>query len=114
MSRTGWKRAERDAASLLHGARYPANTGGLIDVESAQYVAQVKARRTLSLRQLESLVLELERQGQGRQKAGFVMMKRAGGRGRPTPWIVAMTGGVFRELIGVAADTLAPPPHSRP
>ncbi len=37
-----WKREERHAATLIGGSRFGANTGGRIDAESPQIVAQVK------------------------------------------------------------------------
>ena len=100
MSKTGWKQAERDAASLLHGTRFPANTGGAVDVETPAYVVQVKNRRTFSLAQLERTALEIERVGMQKGKHGVVMIKRSAGKGRDTPWLVAMTAGVWRELNG--------------
>jgi hypothetical protein len=33
MSRTAWKLRERQAAALIHGRRYPANTGGAVDCD---------------------------------------------------------------------------------
>ena len=70
MSRTAWKKREREAARLISGRRHPANSGGRIDCESATCVAQVKERRTLSLRALETLALELERIGAQQNKPG--------------------------------------------
>ena len=100
MARKTWKQAERDAASILHGKRFPANTGGGIDVESAGVVAQVKARRTLSLAQIERFALEIERVGEQKRKAGILMLKRSAGKGRETPWLIVSTAGVWRELNG--------------
>ncbi len=45
----GWKEEERQVARLLGGSRYHANTGGDVDVESDEFVVQVKHRRTMSL-----------------------------------------------------------------
>ena len=100
MSKTGWKKRELEAASVLHGKRFPANTGGSIDVESAGVVAQVKARRTLSLAQMEKLALEIERVGEQKHKAGILMVKRSAGKGRETPWLIVSTAGVWREMNG--------------
>ena len=55
MSRTAWKRREREAAKIIGGRRYPANQGGDVDVESSGYVCQVKERQTLPLAALEAL-----------------------------------------------------------
>ncbi len=50
-----WKQEERHAAQLVQGARYPANQGGRVDVESPSTVVQVKHVQRLSLAQLEAL-----------------------------------------------------------
>ena len=55
MSNKPWKQEERHAAQLVQGARYPANQGGRVDVESPSTVAQVKQVQRLSLAQLEAL-----------------------------------------------------------
>lgn len=100
MSRTGWKAAERDAASILHGRRFPASSGGRLDGESDSYVWQVKNRRTLSLAQIEALAEELERIGVQKQKPGLVLLKRSAGRGKSTPWLIVVTAAVWREMNG--------------
>jgi len=100
LSRTGWKTAERNAAKLIGGSRYPANQGGLVDCESDAYCVQVKERKTLSLAQLEALAMEITRVAQQKTKHGLVMVKRSAGRGRETPWLIVMTESVFRELNG--------------
>lgn len=100
MARTSWKMRERQAAQLIGGSRYPANQGGLVDCESGSTVCQVKERRTLSLAALEALALEIERVGAQKNKAGVVMVKRSAGRGRETPWLIIMTGAVWREMNG--------------
>lgn len=102
MSRGHWKHLERDAAALVGGQRYPANQGGRVDVESDGYVVQTKERGTLSLRELETLALELERIGFQRPspKLGIVIVKRSAGRGAKTPRLVVMTEAVFRAMSG--------------
>jgi hypothetical protein len=100
MSRTNWKHRERQAATMLGGRRYPASTGGPIDVESAGVVGQVKERKRASLAQLEAWAGEIARVGDQKQKAGVVMVKRSAGRGVPTPWLVVMTEDVWRFLNG--------------
>lgn len=100
MSRTGWKRAERAAAAIIGGKRYPANQGGPVDCESDGWCVQVKERRTLSLAALEALAIEIERVGAQRQKLGAVLVKRSAGAGRPTPWLIVMSEGAFREMNG--------------
>ena len=98
MARTTWKQAERDAASILHGKRFPANMGGAVDVEGDRVVAQVKNVRRFSLLQSERAAIEIERVGNLKNKTGIVMVHRSAGRGKETPWLVVMTAGTFREL----------------
>lgn len=98
MARTTWKRAERDAASILHGRRFPANQGGPMDVESTLYVAEVKNVKRFSLLQLERECREIERVGNLKNKIGLVLVKRSAGKGRETEWLVCMTAGMFREM----------------
>ncbi len=93
-----WKQLEREVAHLLGGRRYAANTGGRVDVESAQYVAQVKLVKTLSLASLEALAVELEEIGREGGKVGVGVVKRKGGRGRETPRLIVLTETAWREL----------------
>jgi hypothetical protein len=90
-----WKRCERDVARLLGGARYPANSGGPVDVEAPSVVAQVKHVKRLSLAELERLAVEAEREGRARGKAGVVVVKRRAGSGRATPRLVVMAEDVW-------------------
>jgi len=83
---------------MLGGHRYPANSGGRVDVESDQYVAQVKLVKTLSLAQLEELCLEMAALGQERGKVGLVTVKRRAGKGIHTERLVVMTEGVWVAL----------------
>lgn len=107
MSRTGWKRREREVARKIGGRRYPANTGGRVDVESDHlesegHVIQVKERKTLSLAQAEALALEMERVGAQKSppKLGTLWIKRSAGRGVPTPWLVVMTEATWKMMNG--------------
>jgi hypothetical protein len=88
-----WKAEERAAARLLGGTRYPANSGGRVDVEAPGVVAQVKAVRRLPLAQLEALAVEIAAIGQQRGKAGLVVVKRRAGKGRDSPRLVVMAEG---------------------
>jgi len=105
MSRHGWKRAERHAAALIGGRRYPANTGGPVDCESATCVAQVKARGRLSLAELTTLAVEMERVGRERGKHGLVIVKCSAGRGRATPYLVTMTAAVWQDVAESGGTT---------
>ena len=56
--------------------------------------------RVLSFAALEKLCIEAERQGTQRNRIGLVILKRRGGRGVLTRWIVAMTAEQYREMSG--------------
>ncbi len=87
-------------AHLLGGSRYPANSGGRVDVEGPGIVAQVKHVQQLSLAQLEALAVEMERLGRQRGKVGLVVVKRRAGIGRETPRLVVLTEPAWRVLNG--------------
>ena len=91
---------ELEAASLLHGSRYPANTGGQVDVESATIVAQVKNVKVFSLPRIEREAEAIGRVGNAKNKTGILMVKRSAGKGTMTPWLIVMTASTFRELMG--------------
>ena len=93
-----WKAEERLVARLLGGSRYPANSGGRVDVESDTYLGQVKNVARLSLAQLEELALEMATLAQDQDKVGIVVVKRKGGRGRETPRLIIMAETAWREL----------------
>jgi hypothetical protein len=99
LSRTAWKLRERQAAALINGHRYPANTGRGIDCEGPRCVAQVKERRSLSLAELTRLALDAEAEGVARDKAGVVIVKLSAGQGRATPFLVVATAAVWRRLF---------------
>ena len=69
-------------------------------MESPLYVAEVKNVKRFSLLQAERECLEIERQGNLKNKIGIVMVRRSAGKGRETPWLVCMTAGMFREMSG--------------
>lgn len=98
-----WKAEERVAARLIGGGRYPANSGGRIDAESPQIVAQVKHVKRLSLAELEALAVEMATLGAKRGKVGVVLVKRRAGRGTPTPRLVAMCEATFERLLDLCS-----------
>ncbi len=100
-----WKQFERDAARLLGGQRYPANSGGRVDVETDDVVAQVKHRKTMSVPELERWAVEMAALGEERNKTGIVIVKRRAGRGTPTPPLVVMTEDAFRALTSAAGSS---------
>lgn len=102
MARSTWKLRERQAAAIFDGQRAPANTGGRWDFLTDSYVGQVKARQRLSLSEVTALCLEMERLGSQMSppRLGVVLLKHSAGRGRPTPFIICCTEGIWRELSG--------------
>lgn len=80
-----WKQEERQVARLLGGNRYPANSGGRVDVEA--------------------LPLEMQAVGAESGKVGVVVIKRRAGSGRDTPRLVVMTEEVWRRLTGMPRQT---------
>lgn len=105
MSDKPWKQLERDAAALFGGARYWANAGESVDVESSTVVAQCKLVKTLSLNALTELAEQAERDGAMKLKAGVVAIKCRRGKGRKSPMLVVMTEATFRYLHGDPAPT---------
>ncbi len=99
-----WKQFEREVARLLGGERYPANSGGRIDVASDTYVAQVKHRKTMSVPELERWAVEMERLGAEKGKVGLVVVQRRAGRGHPTKALVILTEDAFRALAPPLAE----------
>jgi len=90
-----WQQEERQVAHLLHGKRYPANSGRRVDVERDRLICQVKHRRTCSLAPLEALAIELDELGRTQNKLGIVCIKRRAGRGSKTPRLIVMTEAVW-------------------
>lgn len=95
---TAWKATERTVAKLIDGHRYPANQGGRVDVESNQYVVQVKERKSLSLEALTKLVEEMETIGKTRGKRGLVAVKVRRGRGRSSPLLIVQSAVQWSEI----------------
>lgn len=85
-------------AALIGGRRYPANSGGRVDVEGPAVVAQVKHVRTCSLASLEALAVEMSAIGRKRGKVGLVVVKRRAGRGQQTPRLIVLTESSFRGI----------------
>ena len=94
-----WKQEERDAAKVFGTERFKANTGGPIDFESKSFVGQVKHVKTMSLKQLEDLAMEMEVHGAVAKKIGVVTVKRRGGSGKPTVRLVVLTDSMWGKLL---------------
>lgn len=84
------KALEREVAKRIGGKRYPADTGGTIDVESSEFVVQCKHVRSLSLAALEALVLQATADGRAAEKDGAVAVKRRAGKETPILWVTIL------------------------
>jgi len=98
-----WKQMERDAAALIGGARYWANSGESIDFESPNLVGQAKLVRVLSLEKLTQLAEQAQRDGETKHKAGVVAVKVRRGKGRESPMLMVMTEASWRLMHGESA-----------
>ena len=107
MSDKPWKKFERQTARLVSGARYWANAGEAIDVESGAFVVQCKLVQQCSLAELEGLAEEAERQGQQKSKVGMVAIRRRLGPRRLGTSLIVMTESQFREMSGPVPGTTA-------
>ena len=96
---TAWKGFERRVARTLGGARFWANSGEKIDVESNRFVCQCKNVARMSLGELTRLAEAAERDGAEKGKLGLVAIKLRAGRGSETSVISAMTERTFSALI---------------
>lgn len=104
-----WKREERHAATLIGGKRYPANSGGKVDVQSSRFVVQVKHVKRMSLAELEGLTVAMATLGAKHGKVGVVVVKRRAGRGTPTHRLVVMTHEVFEALFALKEPAVRRP-----
>lgn len=85
------KQFERECAAFVGGFRYPADTGGRVDVESQLVVAQCKKTKGLSHQQLANLALEMQREGYARNKLGVVLHQVPPGPGRKGIGLITFT-----------------------
>ena len=88
---TNWKDHERACAALISGHRYPANSGGKVDVASERYVAQCKEVKELSLAGLTRLVQDTDAEAAKVRKRGVVFVKLKTGRGVPSVTLVVQS-----------------------
>ena len=92
-----WKQLERDVGKIVRGTRYPANQGGLVDVEGDHYVVQVKERKSLSLEALTQLVETIEEIAKAKGKRGLVAVKVRRGSGKKSPLLFIQTAEQWRQ-----------------
>jgi len=106
VSKTGWKQAERDAAALFGGTRYPANMGMRVDVNSEFFAVQVKNVRRLPIKELVALTEEMQVEGRRSSRFPVVVIKPSVGAGRPTPYLVVMPGAGWQALFSLFIEPL--------
>ena len=99
MADKDWKQAERRAAKLFGGRRFPANSGHRIDGESAIFVWQVKQRKNHTMADMFNLASEMEEYGSSKEKIGMVYLEDKPGRGNTRKDLVVMTSGMFKQLF---------------
>ena len=95
-----FKEFEREVARLLSGVRFPANTGGAVDVASDTILASCKLRKIFGLNALAEEAERMERQAQGTLKVGVVAIKPRRGSGRKSPILIVMTAGEWARFHG--------------
>lgn len=98
MSDKPFKQLERACAALISGARYPANQGGDIDVESETFAGQCKLLQNMPLAELSRQVVQIETAAKGKGKTGVLFVKHRAGRGVETPLLVVMSEKSWRAL----------------
>jgi hypothetical protein len=89
---SAWKQFERDAALLIDGKRFWANSGESLDIEGPAMIGQCKLVKTLSLNALTKLCEKMA----GQHKIGVVCTKVRRGCGYESEPIISMT---FREFM---------------
>lgn len=93
------KEAERRAAARLGAKRYPADTGGPIDAESATLAIQVKS----SLRWPSDALLDAldtARRGAPNGKLGVALLERRYGQGKKRRAVVVVDADDWVEWFG--------------
>jgi hypothetical protein len=100
-----FKQFEREAAALIGGKRFPANSGADLDCEGPAAVMQCKLRKRLSLEDLSQLAEHVAAQGRPKGKLGLVAVKVRRGAGHPSQGLVVMTFEVFRLLAARSGAT---------
>ena len=91
MTEAYFKRFERMCADLIHGTRYPANTGGKIDVESQEWAGQCKIVAECSLEALTKMVEETQAVAAKKGKRGVLLIRVKRGRGVKAPTLAVLT-----------------------
>lgn len=88
---------ELECAEFIGGWRYPADTGGPVDVESELCVGQSRKRKGMSHPTLSQLATKIETIGFERRKLGVVLHQVPPGRGKQSVKMITMTWNTFDE-----------------
>lgn len=89
---------------MVGGKRYPANQGGLVDVESDRFIIQCKERRSLSLEELTQLAEQMQEVGSEKGKIGLVAAKVRRGSGRKSPALIVLTEDQWPSVMELLQD----------
>lgn len=93
------KEYERDVGHILGGKRHPADVGGLEDVETPQFVVQVKSRATFAEWVLEALD-GARATAAGTTKKGLLVVYVRRGAGHPVRKLAVMDLEEFAQEVG--------------
>ena len=117
MANKPWKKFEREAGALIGGKRFWSNSGEALDCEGPTTVAQCKYVMHLPLKARGELAEQVEREALPKFKAGVVIVKQSGKKGRRVaPTLVVMTATTWTAMHGTPdtestiQQTMASPP----
>src|SRR5437762_13773305 len=95
---TAWKKFGTGCAKLLNGRRFPASSGGVVDVEGPEVLGQCKLVQECSLAELTRIVsgLDLVAAKAGKRSVAFIKLRS--GRGNQTPILAVVNATAwFKE-----------------
>ena len=96
------KAFEREVGKILHGKRYPSDTGGIVDVLTEHNIhVQCKKWKQLSMKELEYFVCEIADyvKHQKLSGTGVVAHKRPLGKGRHSEVLVTLKAEDFYKIL---------------
>jgi hypothetical protein len=109
MSKTGWKKEERDVAKQLGGKRYPANMGGDVDViaerEFVSLLVQCKQHKSFSWKQLVDWADKIAGAARYFPEVGMLALKRSAGKGKKTDRYYFLREDQLVRLLGFLKES---------